>query len=403
MKNIICLILLWLAIFNLSAQNSPGFIKSVTDPLNGRLYSNIKSDSLNTLFYEVVFDRDLLYEAPEKNAEVKGYLDKFSLVEFLAKDEDANYFKIRMQNESGSLIEGWSRRKSLSKEKYYGRSLILKPDTLRQQQLANIAEMEVNPQWILEDEVVLYSDSALTAPIKKLSTGNMVFVHDLTKDIARVFYKMGNSNYQQGYLKNRFLSPFALIKGDGAIENIFNDFDAGVLENDLIKAGFVNYLILESSDNGRDEYVEDKLCKEQRGDTISYKQGFSNNQKKINKFFTVKGRKDKHNLAFYRFLPNEKVKMGLDSIDCKVVELVYKPKTAFVTINGVDDGFIENQVSRLMIFHLDKFKTDVVFHRQDDFYNWKFKWNGQEKKYLSKHYKHLTRNKRLVRMNLDKK
>lgn len=403
MKNIISLIFLWVAIFEISAQSSPGFIKSVTDPLNGRVYSNIKSDSLNTLFYEVVYDRDLLFETPEKNAEVKGYLSKFSLVEYLKKDDDEKFVKIRMQNESGSLVEGWSRRKSLSKEKYYGRSLNLKPDTLRQQQLANISLMEVNPQWILEDETIVYADSALTVPLNKLSTGKMVFVHELYNEYARICLKQGSNNYQFGFVKNRFLSPFALIKGDGAVENLLADFDAGVLENDLIKAGFVNYLILESSDGSRDEFVEDKLCREQKGDTVSYKQGFSNNQKKINKFFTVKGRKAETNFAFYRYLPSEKVKMGLDSIDCKVVELVYKPKTAFVSIDGVDDGFIENQVSRLMIFHLDKFDTDVVFHRQDDFYNWKFKWNKKEKKYLSKHFKHTIRNKRLVRMNLDKK
>lgn len=403
MKKHICLFLLTCLLQLFSKETNPGFIKNVTDPSNGRIYSNIRSDSLNRSFYEVIFDRDLLYEKPDKNSEITGYLSKNSLVELLEKGDDDKFYKIRMQNESGSLKEGWSRRKSLSKDKYYGRSLITKVDSVMRKQLLFSLENEINPQWILEDNTVVYADSGQTVSLIVMQTGNQVFVHSIYGEIAKICYKISKFKYQFGYIKSKSLSPFALIKGDSKIETLLEDFDLGVLENDLVKSGFVNYLTLETSDDYREEFVEDKLCRERKNDTVSYKRSFSNNLKKIDKFFTVKGRKNGHNFAFFRYLPDEKVRIGLDSLLCKVVELVYKPKTALITVDGIEAGSINNQTCRLTIFHLDKFNTDIVFHRQDDFYNWKFKWSKKENRYLEKSYKNLTRNKRLVRMDLEKK
>lgn len=403
MRKYLYLVLLSFAYILSSEESNPGFIKNVTDPITGRTYSNIKSDTLNSVFYEVAFDRDLLYEKPDKNSEITGYLTKNSLVEMLQKDDDDKFLKIRMQNESGSLKEGWTRKKSLSKAKYYGRSLIAKIDTTTQKQQLTVIDNEINPQWILEDQTFIYADSNMTVSLTVLQTGNQIFLHNNYGQIAKICYKTGKFKYQIGYVESKYLSPFALIKSDSKIEKLLEDFDLGVLENDLIKSGFVNYLTLETSENYREEFVEDKLCRERKGDTVSYKRSFSNDLKKIDKFFTVKGRKNEHNFAFFRYLPEEKVKMGLDSLTCKVIELVYKPKTAIITVDSIEEGSITNQICRLTIFHLDKFDTDIVFHRQDDFYNWKFKWNKKENRYISKNFQNLTRNKRLVRMDLDKK
>jgi len=141
---------------------------------------------------------------------------------------------------------------------------------------------------------------------------------------------------------------------------------------------------------------EDKVCRDVGNDSLLYKFTFTNGAKNIIKQYENKLKPSKHDFAMFRILPNEKIFTRADTIDCKVIEIVHRPKTASIALNNIEETEITNKISKFYISHIDKFDMDIVFQKETDEYYWSYKKNQKTNKYIEYKYRPNTIFQRVV-------
>ena len=383
-----------------------GLRKTVLDDESKIAYNNFRSDSTDAIFYMVKIDNDLMYEKANKNSEVIYSLVNYSFVEFLKTSKTKKFLKVRIYDKKYDFIEGWVRKKSLKKEKYYGRSLKkISKDKKNEEQLSKkISENEISPYWVKKDNSILFSNDNLTGNvIKTLKIGDQIFVSDIDTNtgIASVNIKDGKGVYLKGFINVTNISEILLIDGRTDFENLFKEFDQSLLENDIIRNSFISYKIIKLKGSLKEKIIEDKRCKilnnEDDADSLAYKSSLSNNKYKFNEVYATLGNMKNKLYSMYRFLPDEKIIMSNDTLNCKVIELVYKPRVSSIELGGIKEGKILNKIAKLYIHTSEELDNlQIVIQRKTEVFEWSYQYDLENSKYLKNIYDKTVKMKRMV-------
>ncbi|MCG2760531.1 MAG: hypothetical protein L6407_04895 [Candidatus Delongbacteria bacterium] len=362
--------------FYLIFSQETGLRKSYTDNKSEQTFNNFRTDSAQVIFYQVLKPDEFMYDEPKNNANAIYTLDSDIFVESVQESGGGSFIKIRVLDKFHGLIEGWVRSNSLKSMKFYGQSYtnykrLPKSDNLDM-------DMKINPHWIKDNLLIVYSDSTLTdTAVGTLKKGDLVFVKKISPDDTSFIYftnKEGIST--NGYIKNESLSELALLDNSSTdFALLFNKYDPVLLRNDIDRAGFVSYNGIQFHNKDAKEFTEDKICRERSADTLYYRYSLSSNINDIKKKLEVKGRFDKANIAMYRFLPDENIVTTRDTIKCTVLELVNVPKSSKISANGIEDFVVTNSVIKLYITRIEKDNMDIVFQRESVEYVWSYSKN----------------------------
>lgn len=387
-------------------SNSNGLRKTVFDEKSKISYNNFRTDSSEVIFYMIKVDNDLMYEKANKNSEVIYSLSSYTFVEFIKKSKSKKFYKVRIYDSKYDFIEGWVRKKTLKREKYYGVSLKIKTKEKEEKKriIKIISENEISPYWVRVKEVDLKANDNLTGEnLKTLKTGDQVFVTniDISTKIASVNVKDGKGIYLKGFLNVSDISEILLVDGRTDFENLFKDYDQSLLENDIITDAFLSYKTIKIKGTFKEKFIEDKRCRiknnDNTSDSLAYKSSHSNNKYKFIETFATLGEMKNRLYSMYRFLPDEKIIMSNETLDCKVIELVYKPKISSIELGGIKEGKILNKKAKIYI-HTSKElgNLQVVVHRQDDIFEWSYKYNLSKDEYIKNIYDKTVIIKRMV-------
>ena len=394
---------------NLISQenNVTGLRKTAFDEESKISYNNFRSDPSEVIFYMVKVDNDLMYKKANKNSEVVYSLNSYSFVEFIKRSKSKKYVKVRIYDKNFEFIEGWVRKKTLKKEKFYGSSLKLltKNKEKKKELIKIISEHEISPYWVKKDNTNLFANNNLTGNIiKTFKTGDQIFVSniDIQTGIASVNFKEAKGIYLKGFVGVRDISEVLLIDGKTDFGNLFKEFDQSLIENDIIRESFISYKIIKIKGTLKEQIIEDKRCRfvnedDDSGDSLAYKSSLSNNKYKFNEVFTTLGNMKNRLYSMYRFLPDEKIFMSNDTLNCKVLEIVYKPRVSSIELSGVKEGKILNKKAILYI-HTSKELDDlqIVIQRKVEVFEWTYKYDLSNSKYIKNIYDKTVKMKRMV-------
>ncbi|MBN2789022.1 MAG: hypothetical protein JXR69_02385 [Candidatus Delongbacteria bacterium] len=374
-----------LMITNIFSQET-GIVKSLVDSKTGITFNTFRSDSTETVFYEVKIDGGLVYDSPKNNAELVYSMDKNSIVEFLEVGPKKNFVKIRLVDTPGNFVEGWVRNNTLSKTKLYGRSFIAFSKESGEKKMI---EKLFNPNWInMTGQKLYFGENLQENACIIMNKGDVVYIDSLANGIAKVKYLKSGGVYSTGYIKTEALSSLAVIDSSRTdFDDLYNMIDPLVLAHDLNKSGFISFTGMIISDEIQKSINEDKICREVGQDSLMYKFTYSENVNDIKKIFIRKSDKPELRYAMYRILPDENIITRADTIKCKVIEIVHTPKSASISLKNIEETEITNEISKFYVHHLDNFDMDIVFQKETNEYFWAYKKDLATGEYLEKNYK----------------
>lgn len=355
-------------------QQTSGLRKSLTDDRSGQTYNNFRSDSTEAVFYQILKPDEFMYDEPKNNAEAVYTLDAETFVESVEEADGGKFIKIKVLDKLHGIVEGWIRSSSLKEEKYYGISYA------KYKLLSKNADFDkkINPHWIKERFQIVYFDSTLSGEASgTLNKGDIVFVEKFNSDsIAPVHFLDKAGRLTKGFIRKNSLSELALMnEASGDLETLFKKYDPVLLRNDIDKAAFISYNGINFFNKEAKEFTEDKLCKEISADTLSYRYTISSNMNDIKKRTDVRKKINKTDIAMYRFLPDENIITSRDTVKCAVLEYVSVPKSAKISVNGMEESSISNSITKILITRLEKFNMDIVFQRETTLYEWTYTKN----------------------------
>ncbi|MFO7810419.1 MAG: hypothetical protein R6V47_03490 [Candidatus Delongbacteria bacterium] len=354
----------------LSAQNS-GLKKTVTDSNTGITFNNFRTDKTEAVFFQVLKPVEFLYDAPANNAEPVYSLSAGMFVEVIEDSRKGNYMQARVLDKFNGVIEGWIRISALKKDRYYAASY---------SEIKNIpengkrSEMKINPHWIRQNTVNVFSDSTLSGNIEAvLSKGDLVYVLKFSNEICRIGFEEEEGVFKKGYVVKKGLSEFAVISDALTdTDSLYSRFNGAVLRNDLDKSGFVSYSGIAFKGLKTEEFTEDKVCREISPDSILYRYSRSSDPMNRSKHIEVRNEEEKRKIAMFRFLPDEKMITSRDTVECSVVEIVAVPKSASIITQDIEQATITNTIHKIYITRLEKFEMDLVFHREVYEFTWSY-------------------------------
>ena len=383
-------------IFSVSAQEV-GIRKSIVDSKTGITFNNFRKDSTEVIFYEVKIDNGLVYDAPKKNANPIYSLDVNSIVEYLGLGPKKKFVKIRLVDTPTNTIEGWVRKNNLSKMKYYGRSFsAFSQDSDKEK--SNIMNTLIDPRWISKINSNIFSDSTLTKKIYHLNIGSIVYVDSLIGNTAKIRFENNKHSFIPGFIDINSLSSLAVIdSAQTDFDTLFNTINPLVLSYDLNKSGFISYSGIIISKNLKKSMNEGKICREIGNDSLLYEFTLTNDVKDIVKKYVDKTQRFNHDFAMYRILPEKDIFTRQDTIHCKVIEIVHRPKTATISLDNAEETEITNKITKYYISHIDKFDMDIVFQKETNEYYWYYKKNLKSGKYIENEYKPTTVLQRVIK------
>ena len=380
--------------------------KTVYDEDSKISYNNFRTDSSEVVFYMVKVDKDLMYKKPNKNSEVIFSLKSFSFVEFIKKSKSKKYYKVRIFDSSYDFVEGWVRKKTLKNERYYGLSLKIDEEDKKdkEQVLKVISENEISPYWVKANSLNVFANNNLTGEIlKQLKIGDQVFVSnvDINSGVASINIKETKGVYLKGFVAVNEISEILLFEGKTDFENLFKMFDQSLLENDIISNSFLSYKIIKIKGTYKEKIIEDKRCRvlneDTSADSLAYKATLSNNKYKFIETNSTIGNMKNNLYSMYRILPKEKIFMSNDTLDCDVIEIVYKPRASSIELGGVKEGKILNKKAKLYIHKSKELDNlQVVIQRKEDIFEWSYKYNLDEDEYIKNIYDKTVKIKRMV-------
>ena len=381
-------IALLVAVFfsNMYSQDAK-LMKSIVDSKTGITFNNFRTDSTETVFYEVKLDNSLVYDTPKSNSDLVYSLDVNSMVEYIELGPKKNYVKIRIVDTVTNVVEGWIRKKDISKRKYYGRSFLsFTKEASDQNKIENTL---IDPRWVKQPDQKIFLDETLTGPVVSiLGKGELVFIDSLLEKTARIKHRNDDGSYISGFINIDTLSPLAMIDSARTdFDELFKKIDPLVFKYNLKQSGFVSYSGILVSGVLKKGINEDKVCREIGTDSLMYKFTFTDDIKDVVKKFENKLSPSKHNFAMYRQSPNEKIITRADTIDCQVIEIVHTPKSASISLNSIEETEITNKISKFYIHHIEKFDMYIVFHKETNEYLWSYKKNTGTGKYIENKYK----------------
>lgn len=362
-------------------------MKSIVDSQTGITFNSFRTDSLETTFYEVKIDNGLVYDSPKNNAELVYSLNINSIVEYLELGPKKKFIKIRLIDAPSNIVEGWVRKKTLSRMKYYGRSFAAFSDDSSEKN--DIESNLIDPRWVKTSNSKVFLNEDFSGSIATLlDKGDIVFVDSLLNNVAKIKYRNNDGGFTAGFINSEVLSPLAMIDNPRTdFDVLLKEIDPLVFMYNLNKSGFISYSGLMISNNLKKNINEDKVCREIGTDSLLYKFTFSDGTKDIVKKHENKLHPSKHNFAMFRKLPNEKIITRTDTIDCQVIEIVHRPKTASITLKNIEETDITNKISKFYVHHLDKFDMDIVFQKETNEYHWSYKKNLESGEYIEPKYK----------------
>ncbi|MDA3884580.1 MAG: hypothetical protein PF638_03195 [Candidatus Delongbacteria bacterium] len=381
-------LLLITATSSISYSQETNIRKSIVDSKTGITFNSFRSDSLETTFYEVKMDNGLVYDSPKNNAEIIYSLSINSIIEYLELGPKKKFVKIRLIDTPPNFVEGWVRKRTLSNMKYYGRSFSSFSEDSSDNN-NNIENNLIDPRWIETSNSKVFLDQNLSGSIiTTLNKGDIVFVDSLFDNTARIKYRNNDGSFITGFTNSEVLSNLAIIDEPRTdFDVLLKEINPLVFMYNLNKSGFISYSGLLISNNLKKNINEDKVCREIGTDSLLYKFTFSDDIKDVVKKYESKSNPSKHNFAMFRKLPNEKIITRADTIDCQVIEIVHRPKTASLTLKNIEETDITNKISKFYIHHLDKFDMDIVFQKETNEYHWSYKKNLENGQYIEYKYK----------------
>ena len=385
-KYLFCFILIMALFLNIFSQEI-GLRKSLVDDKTGITYNNFRTDPTETIFYEVKLDKSLVYDSPKNNAELMYLLNVNTLVEYLELGPRKNFIKIRILDKGTDIVEGWVRKKSLSKMKYFGRSfLAFAKEKIDKNEILNNLK---DPRWIKGSNQKAFSNKELSgSEVIVLKKGDIVFIDSLFNNTARVKFEKAEGIYISCYVDKEILTPLAIIDNAKTdLDELFKDIDPLVFMYGLNKSGFISYSGLSISNTLRTNFNEDKVCREIGKDSLMYKFTFSDDINSIVKRYESKLKPSKHNFAMYRRLPNETIITRFDTLDCKVIEIVHTPRSASVTSNNIEKLELTNKISKFFVYHIDNLDMNMVFQKETDEYFWSCEKDLKNGSYIDQKYK----------------
>ncbi|HQO23951.1 MAG TPA: hypothetical protein PLM72_12790 [Spirochaetota bacterium] len=346
-----------------------GIKKTLFDDKTGQTYNNFRSDSTESVFYQVQKPDEFLYSEPKYNSDPVYTLDDDSFLEYAGEKESDDFLKVRVFDKLSGVITGWVRTSALKKEKYFARSFesyVKAPPSFDN-------EKKKNPHWIKNDLQPVYADSTMQGTASAvLKKGHLVYLDTPDGSNSKIYFT-SDGILSSGYIKKDLLSELALISdASNDLTALFKKYDPVLLRNDIDKAAFISYNGINFINKEAKEFTEDKICKEKTTDTLSYRYSISSNINDIKRKTDVRKNYDRSGIAMYRFLPDQKIVTKTDTVKCKVLEFVSVPKSAKIAINNTEESTVENTITKLYITHIEKFDMDIVFHREAVNYEWTY-------------------------------
>ena len=374
------------ALFSNILSQEIGLRKSLVDDKTGITYNNFRTDPAETIFHEVKLNKSLVYDSPKKNAELIYSLSVNTLVEYLELGPEKNFIKIRILDKGTDIVEGWVRKKVLSKMKYFGRSYLL--SAKEKSEKSEIINNLKDPHWVKESTRGFSNKELTGSEVVVLNKGDVVFVDSLSNNAARVKFEKAEGIYISCYTDKEALTPLAIIDNAKTdFDELFKDIDPLVLMYGLNKSGFISCSGLSISNTLRTNFNEDKVCRKIGKDSLMYKFTFSDDINSIMKKYENKLKPSKHNFAMYRRLPNETIITRSDTLDCQVIEIVHTPRSASVISNNIEKLEVTNKISKFFVYHIDNLDMDMVFQKETDEYFWSYEKDLKNGNYIDQKYK----------------
>lgn len=389
MRQILFLLLIITTV--LSAQ---GILKTEYDPVSRQAYENIKTDSTDVKFFRVAIDRELLYKKPQRNSDPVFSLVKDSFVENKGETGDGKYLRVQVYDGSDSFVEGFVRKSSLFQTPYYGKPLNSMFEKVKSKSAEHIDKYELNPHWVNAEQLFVYEegqdyDGVFTGSgnkVASLKMGDVVYLTSVDGVKARVNVK-DKSAYSSGYTDLTKLSPYLTISDAKAnLKELYGTYSPALLKYGLDNEGFISYSVLEASGTFNTKYTEDRRCFVVGEDSLLYKSSVDTGIKDIVTDRVIKNNPIITPIVAYKFLEDEDIKTFNDILTCRVVELVYQPKSAKIVIDGVEEGSSFNKKQKLYIYYIEKLGMDVIYQSEELVYDWKYKFDTVSGKYIEKDY-----------------
>lgn len=367
--------------------------KTQTDAVSKFTYHNFQSDSAETVFYQVIRSRDLIFEKPEKNSKPIYSLSKYTFVEYTGKSK-GKFLNVRIFDKKLNFIEGWILKNTIDKSKYYGKSL-LQAESDTNNKKDNFKEKA--PHWIKSKVVKVYADSTMTGrPTATLSSGDMIFVDHFSGSSVKINHKISHKDYISGFIDPSVISRSLLLpEGKTEINKLYQQFDPILLRQGTTTSSFVSYKGLRITGTFKEKFYEDRVCREFGKDSLFYKSSDGTNTNTIKKEYAIRGEEPIRKLNSYRILPNKTRIFGKDTLSCNVVEIVIKPKIAAIGLGNFEEGDIQNKKIKYYIANIENPKMQLVIESEEDTYYWKYKFNKIDNKYSQNDYSHTKTLKRL--------
>lgn len=366
--------IIFTAIFLLAASlisQEPGIRKSVADQVSGQVFNNFRSDSTEAVFYQVMKPAEFLYGEPKNNADAVYSLAQDMFVEKLEDQLTGSFIKVRVSDKQHGVIEGWVRKGALKNMSFFGRSFEATDDqTIKSQQM----DLKKNPNWVKNDNEPVFSDSTRTGdPSGFLNKGQIVFVKEFMPDYCSVYYGNAEGILLNGYVAPGSFSELAIIpESSSDTDKLFGIFNPVIIKNDLDRSGFVSYSGIKFTGKNREEFTEDKVCREITEDSLLFRYSSGNSLIAPRKHYDIRSKMKEPGIVMYRILPDEKVVTTMDTILCSVVEYVSTPKVAKISVGNTEEASVTNSINKIFLTKIEKYDMYVVFHRETSLYEWTY-------------------------------
>ena len=388
------LLILLLCLLHLPASGKAQ--RTQTDAISKFTYHNFQTDSAETVFYQVIRSKDLVFEKPEKNSQPVYSLSKYTFVEYTGKSE-GKFINIRVYDKRLDFVGGWILKNTINRNKYYGKSLLpADSEKMDKKEKKNSFE-EKAPHWIKNKVVKVYADSTMTGrPTATLNSGDMIFVDRLSDSSVKINHKISHKNYISGFIDPSVISRSLLLpEGKTEISKLYQQFDPILLRQGTTTSSFVSYKGVRITGTFKEKFYEDKVCREFGNDSLFYKSSDGTGTNIVKKEYAIRGEEPIRKLNSYRILPNETRIFGKDTLSCNVVEIVIKPKIATIGLGNSEEGDIQNKKIKYYIAKIENPKMQLVIESEEDTYYWKYKFNKIDNKYSQNDYSHTKTLKRL--------
>ena len=258
--------------------------------------------------------------------------------------------------------------------KFYGSSFKVSEDkSIRSQQI----DLKKNPHWVKNENEPVFSDSTLTGdPSGFLNKGRILFVKEFTPGYYSAYYEGEEGILLEGYVRPESCSELAIIPESSTdTEKLFEKFNKVILKNDFDRSGFVSYSGIKFSGKIREEFTEDKVCREITEDSLLFRYSSGNALIAPKKHYEIRSGKTEPGIVMYRFLPDERIITTMDTIFCSVVEYVGTPKVAKISVGDTEEASVTNTISKVFLTKIEKYDMFVVFHRETSVYEWTYSKN----------------------------